>query len=522
MNKIVRLDRRRFLRHAAVGMAAAPVLGSLLAACGGGARAMTVDEQLALTATEAVRAIAAGSLSAATYMTTLLARARALSGLNTMIVLNEAAAMAAAQKIDADRAAGKILAPLAGLPIVVKDNINTRDLPTTAGTPGLKGFRPKANAPSLQLLLDAGAIVIGKANMHELAFGITSTNFSSFAGPVKNPYNTALIPGGSSGGTAAAIAARIVPAGLGTDTGGSTRVPAALTGIVGLRPSVGNGGAERRYDSSGAVPVSHTRDTIGPMGRTVADVALLDAVLAGAGTAAPAPLALAGLRFGVPRAFWNNLDKEVAAVMAAAKAKLAGAGVVFVDIDLDGVMALNDRMSFPIALHEPIADIPAYLAASGASGITLATIAAQVASPDVKAAFGGIMADAFGAAYPDAISLYRPQLRALYADYFAANRVDALFFPTTPLAAVPIDAVNGSSTVSVNGAAATDEFTTFIQNTDPGSNAGIPGLSLPAGMTAQGLPVGMEIDGPLGSDGKLLSIGLAIEKLFGSLAPPKL
>ena len=124
--------------------------------------------------------------------------------------------------------------------------------------------------------------MIGKANMHELAFGITSTNLSSFAGPVKNPYDKTRIPGGSSGGTAAAIAAGIVSCGLGSDTGGSTRVPAALCGIVGLRPSVGNGGAERRYDDANmVVPISHTRDTVGPMGRTVADVALLDSVITG-------------------------------------------------------------------------------------------------------------------------------------------------------------------------------------------------------------------------------------------------
>ena len=172
--------------------------------------------------------------------------------------------------------------PLAGLPIVVKDNINTADMPTSAGTPALQNARPRRNAPSLQKLLDAGAIVIGKANMHELAFGITSTNLSSFAGPVKNPYDKKRIPGGSSGGTSAAIAAGIVSCGLGSDTGGSTRVPAALTGTVGLRPSVGNGGAERRYDDANmVVPISHTRDTVGPMGRTVADVALLDSVITG-------------------------------------------------------------------------------------------------------------------------------------------------------------------------------------------------------------------------------------------------
>ncbi|MEO8059617.1 MAG: amidase family protein, partial [Burkholderiales bacterium] len=224
---------------------------------------------------QAVAAIRTGRLSAEAYVSTLLARAEQLKDLNAFIVLDRAGAIAAARKVDAMRSSGVALPRLAGLPIVVKDNINTRDLPTTAGTAALRDVRPKANAPTLQTLIDAGAIVLGKTNMHELAFGITSTNLTSFAGPVKNPYDTSRIPGGSSGGTAAAIAARIVPSGLGTDTGGSTRVPAALCGIVGLRPSVGNGGAERRYDSAGVVPISHTRDTVGPMGRSVADVALL-------------------------------------------------------------------------------------------------------------------------------------------------------------------------------------------------------------------------------------------------------
>ena len=238
-----------------------------------------------------------------------------------MIVLDSAGAMAAARRIDAMRDSGNTLPRLAGLPIVVKDNINTANLPTTGGTAALRGVQPKSNAPSLQKLLDAGAIVIGKSNLHELAFGITSTNLTPFAGAVKNPYDRTRIPGGSSGGTAAAIAARIVPAGLGTDTGGSTRVPAALCGIVGLRPSVGNGGAQRRYtDTNAVVPISHTRDTVGPMARTVADVALLDAVITGSPLATAVPLR--GLRIGVPASFWAGMDSQLAAVVIKAEARL--------------------------------------------------------------------------------------------------------------------------------------------------------------------------------------------------------
>lgn len=511
-------NRRSFFK-----LSGAAATGAWLGGCGGGDGddALDVEQQLQLDATQAVAAIREGRVSAEAYVSTLIARARALSDLNAMIVLNEAGALAAARAVDAARSAGSTLPPLAGLPIVVKDNINTRDLPTTGGTAALRNVRPGANAPSLQKLIDAGAIVLGKANLHELAFGITSTNLTSFAGAVRNPYDRTRIPGGSSGGTAAAIAARIAPAGLGTDTGGSTRIPAALCGIVGLRPSVGNGGAQRRYtDTHAVVPISHTRDTVGPMARSVADIALLDSVVTGRARAAP--IGLRGLRIGTPASFWAGLENQVATVMSAARARLVAAGVVFVDVEPAGLAALNDQVSFQVALHEPIADIPAYLAATGVAGIGVADIAAQVASPDVAGAFGAILADAFGAAYADAINVHRPQMQALYAAYFADNALDAMWFPTTLLAAAPIDLVNGSSTVSIDGGPAVPTFGTYIRNTDPGSNAGIPGLSIPAGMTPSGLPVGLEIDGPLGSDDRLIGIGLAIETELGRVPAPAL
>jgi mandelamide amidase len=469
------------------------------------------------TAAELIALIRDKKLSAVSAVQAALDRAERQKDLNAFITLNRDGALAAAQKVDA----GETTGVLAGLPIIVKDNINTSDMPTSAGTPALQHARPTKNAPSLQKLLDAGAIVIGKTNMHELAFGITSTNLSPFAGPVKNPYDRKRIPGGSSGGTAAAIAARIVTCGLGSDTGGSTRVPAALTGTVGLRPSVGNGGAERRYDDANlVVPISHTRDTVGPMGRTVADVALLDSVITGTPMAQAEPLR--GKRLGIPAAFWGGLDRDLEAVAKAARAKLVEAGVVLVDADMTGLFEQNSKVSFPVALHEPIADIPAYLGASGIEGITLADIAGKIASPDVQGAFGAITADAFGAAYPDAIAVQRPALQKMYEAYFRDNNLDAILFPTTIAPAPLIDAQKGSSEISINGDKPVPTFDTLIRNSDPGSNAGLPGLSLFAGMTPGGLPVGLEIDGPLGSDAKLLGLGLSIEGILGTAPPPKI
>jgi mandelamide amidase len=314
---------------------------------------LSADEQLALTATQALAAYKAGSLTATAYVTQLINRAKSLAELNAMITLDEVGALAAAKQVDADRAAGKTLGALAGLPIVVKDNINTKGMKTTGGTSSLRNFKPTQNAPSVQKLIDAGAIVLGKSNLHEWAFGITSTNFTLGIDPIskeasrpcKNPYDTSCIPGGSSGGTAVAIAARFAPAGLGTDTGGSTRVPASFCGIAGFRPSVGEGaGNGRRYPDTAndALPISTTRDTVGPMGRTVADLALLDAVITG-GTV-PTAKTLKGLKIGIPAAFWTDLDDAVKTVADAAKKKLADAGVVFVDADLTGIMALNDAM----------------------------------------------------------------------------------------------------------------------------------------------------------------------------------
>jgi indoleacetamide hydrolase len=468
------------------------------------------------TAAELVASIRDKKISAVSAVRAALERAERLKDLNAFIILNKDGALAAAARVDS----GETTGALAGLPVVVKDNINTADLPTSGGTPALQNARPGRNAPSLQKLLDAGAIVIGKANMHELAFGITSTNLSSFAGPVKNPYDTTRIPGGSSGGTAAAIAARIVTCGLGSDTGGSTRVPAALTGTVGLRPSVGNGGAERRYDDANlVVPISHTRDTVGPMGRTVADVALLDSVITGSPIVSAEPLR--GKRLGIPASFWSGLDRELEAVALAARTKLAAAGVVLVDADMPGLFEQNAKVSFPVALHEPVADIPAYLKASGIEGITLADISAKIASPDVQGAFGAITADVFGAAYPDVMSVQRPALQKIYEAYFRDNKLDAILFPTTIAPAPVINMEKGSSEMSVNGGTPVPTFDTMIRNTDPGSNAGLPGLSLFAGKTAGGLPVGLEIDGPVGSDTKLLALGLSIEAILGTAPPPK-
>ena len=221
-------------------------------------------------ATEAIRR---GDISAEALAAALLKRAESLAALNAFTALEPARALEAARAADRARSAGAPLGPLHGVPIALKDNIDTADLPTSAGTPLLRDHRPRRNAAVAQALFGAGAILFGKAGMHELAFGITSNN-AAF-GAIRNPYDHSRIPGGSSGGSGAAVGARILPASIGSDTGGSVRIPAAFCGVFGFRPTL------QRWSQAGIVPIAATRDTAGPLARCVADLALLDAVVTG-------------------------------------------------------------------------------------------------------------------------------------------------------------------------------------------------------------------------------------------------
>ena len=432
------LCRRDFLTSSALGIAAT--------AAGLASPAAAALDAPALSASEAVAAIRRGDITAEAYATALLARAERLKDLNAYIALNRERLLAAARAVDLARSKGARLGRLAGLPLLVKDNIDTKAMPTTGGTKGLADNRPKRDAPVLAPLFDAGALLMAKMNMHELGFGITSTNAAY--GAVKNPYDPRMIPGGSSGGTAAGIAAGLAPVGLGSDTGGSMRIPPALCGVAGLRPSVDNG--KKRYPSTRVVPISHTRDTVGAMGRSMADVALLDSVITAEPEARPARLK--GVRLGVPRGlFWENLDGELAAVMEAALAKLRDAGVELIEADLAGIGELNGKLSFPILLYELGPDLMAYLAGEGGR-ISLDQVVAQIASKDVAGAFAAaktIPKDAYAAA----IKTLRPALQRLYADYFAQHKVAAIVFPTTPLPARPINPQGdtGQDMVELNG-----------------------------------------------------------------------
>ncbi len=469
-----------------------------------------------LTLRQAAAELCSGKITSKALTSAALNRAKAAQNLNAFITLDETGAMKAAAAFDAAHAKRSACKPLGGVPIVIKDNIEVAGLPSTAGTPALKNFIPRKDAPVAAKLRDAGAIIIGKTNMHELAFGISGYNaaFKTGSEPgVRNAYDSTKIAGGSSSGTASAIGTRIVTAGLGSDTGGSVRIPCALNGCASLRPTVG------RYPGEGIAPISHTRDTAGPMAATIADVAVLDRVIAGGGPIAPANPK--EVRIGVVTAMLANLDGDTESAFRAALDKLRKAGMTVIDVEMPKLADLNAQVGFPVALYEAYDDMVAYLQRTG-TGITIEELAKQIASPDVKGTYDGLVIPRklpgpdnsvvdSKPAYDAAMKTARPALQALYRDTFTNNRLDAIAFPTVPKVAIP---ANPDSSSIAN-------FTLFIQNTDPGSNAGIPGIQVPVALGATSkLPVGLELDGPSGSDRRLLAIGMALERIFGRLPAP--
>jgi mandelamide amidase len=455
-----------------------------------------------LSAVEAVQAMRDGSITAEEYALALLAQCQRGSGLNAFITLDPEQVLEAACAADRKRASGSDLGPLHGLPIPIKDSINTKDLPTTAGTPALRDFRPRENAPIVQTLLNAGATVLGKTNLHELSMGWTSNNLAF--GAVRNPYDRSRIPGGSSGGTAVAVAARMAPLGVAEDTEGSIRVPAALCGIAGFRPTTG------RYPSKGTAPISALFDQVGPHARCVADLALFDSVVTGSSSAL-APRPLKGVKLGVVRDYWfDGLDAEVERVTEGALEKLQAAGVVLVESELAGLAYLVARITDVVQIHDFFQEMPKYLFDSGAT-VSFQQVAKQ-ASVDVQACF---VQSASEAAYAKARDIYLPTLRENFREYFQSTGVDAIIFPTTmvpaPLIGNDVDVAIGSKKISF--------VTAIARNIAPGSTAGLPCLVLPSGMTQSELPVSLELDAPPGQDRELLALGLSVEALLGSLPP---
>lgn len=430
-----------------------------------------------------------------------LSKAKQLNDYNAYIFLAEEQALQSSQQLDLSST--KKALPLYGMTLAIKDNIEVAKMPHSVGHKLLANYFPAEDAEVIKRVKNAGAIVIGKANMHELAYGITSNN-AAF-GAVANAFNKNKFAGGSSGGTAVAVALGLADAGLGTDTGGSSRIPAALNGIVGFRPTTG------RYPNTGLSLISSTRDTAGPMAKDVATVARLDHVLAN-DNSAEVKLDSKPLRLGVPKSyFYENLSPDVAMGIETVLKTLSAAGIELVEVDVNNVASLNNNISFPVVLFETNQLLPGLIKRTNPE-LSLADFIAGISSPDVKGIITHLTQQPIPeTVYLDAINKFRPQLQLAYKEYFQLNKLDALIVPATPLAAQ--DIIGSDETVMLNGKAV-PTFPTFIRNLDPSSNAGIPSLVIPMGKNTEGLPIALQLDGPVNSDRKLLAIGLQIEKLI--------
>jgi mandelamide amidase len=417
-----------------------------------------------------------------------LARARETAGLNAFVAL--------ADDAPAPHITG---GPLAGVPIAVKDSIHVAGFPCTGGTPALRGWRPAADATVVRVLRAAGAVVVGKTGMHELSAGITSNNLAY--GAVRNPHDPRLIAGGSSGGSAVAVAAGVVPVALGADTAGSVRIPAALCGCVGFRPTTG------RWPDDGVIPLSATRDTVGPITRTVADAALVDWLITGVRTE---PVELTGRRLGVPLApFYDDLDAETAAVIDDALGLLSDAGAELVETGIADLAELTGPHSLALTLREWPRDLAVHLARHRCP-VTIEEVVDAMAGPVER---GWLADQLWGDPVPathhvEILERARPALVARYAECVRRDRLDALVLPTTRLPARPI---GQDDEVEINGRPV-GTLEAYLRNTDPTAFAGLPSISVPAGRTPSGLPVGLSFDGLPGTDPVLLALAAAFER----------
>jgi aspartyl-tRNA(Asn)/glutamyl-tRNA(Gln) amidotransferase subunit A len=455
----------------------------------------------------------------------LLARAKQFASLGAYLAFNEDATLAQARAADARIAAGE-RTPLLGVPLAHKDIFVTKDFPTTAGSKMLAGYQSPFDATVVQRLATQGAVSLGKLNCDEFAMG--SGNDNSAFGPVQNPWDTTRVPGGSSGGSAAAVAARLVPAATGTDTGGSIRQPASFTGITGIKPTYG------RCSRYGMVAFASSLDQAGPMARSAADCAALLTAMAGPdidrdstsldhpaedysaslsrpreGATAAQPLK--GLRIGMPAEFFGaGCAPDVLSAVRAALAEYEKLGATLVDISLP-------RTELSIPVYYIIAPAEASSNLSRFDGVKFGHRAAKY--DDLLDMYKKSRSEAFGPevqrrimigtyvlshGYYDAYYLKAQQIRRLIAQDFqsAFERCDLIAGPVAPTVAWKI------------GEKSDDPMANYLADiyTLSTSLAGLPGMSLPAGFGAANMPVGLQLVGNYFKEGELLHAAHAFQQ----------
>jgi aspartyl-tRNA(Asn)/glutamyl-tRNA(Gln) amidotransferase subunit A len=468
-----------------------------------------------MTAVEIARDVRAGARTARDvvedHLATIGGRENELHAFN-LVLADEA--RAAADQVDRRVAAGDDPGPLAGVPVALKDNLCTRGVPTTCSSRILDGWRPPYDATVVSRLREAGAVIVGKTNMDEFAMG-SSTENSAF-GPTRNPHDAGRVPGGSSGGSAAAVAAGFAPLALGSDTGGSIRQPAALCGVVGVKPTYG---LVSRY---GLVAFASSLDQVGPLAATVADAALALEVVAGhdradstsVPQAAPSLLSVLdrgveGLRVGVVHELLTGIDPDVAARLTEAAAALDGAGAKVDEVSVPAI-TLGLSAYYLIATAEASSNLARY------DGVRYGL---RVDGDDITAMYGATRAAGFGAEVKRRIMLGTYALSAGYYDayYGQAQRVrtliirdfeaaytayDLLLAPTTPTTAFPL----GSKTA--------DPLTMYLSDvcTIPSNLAGHPAVSVPYGRGDDGMPVGVQLLAPALGEATMFRAAAVLER----------
>ncbi|MCW3818465.1 Asp-tRNA(Asn)/Glu-tRNA(Gln) amidotransferase subunit GatA [Micromonospora sp. DR5-3] len=485
-----------------------------------------------LSAAEIAGRVASGEASAVEVAQAHLDRIAAVEDqVHAFLHVDTEGALAAARTVDERRAAGAELGPLAGVPVAVKDVLTTKGVPTTVGSKILQGWRPPYDSTIVQRLRDAGTVMLGKTNMDEFAMG-SSTEYSAY-GPTHNPWDLTRIPGGSGGGSAAALAAYEAPLAIGSDTGGSIRQPGAVTGTVGAKPTYGG---TSRY---GLVAFSSSLDTPGPCARTVLDAALLHQVIGGHdprdSTSIPAPVPdvvaaaklgatgdLTGVKLGVVTEFTGEgAEPGVMAAFRESVEALAKLGAEIVEISCP-------HFKYALPAYYLIAPSECSSNLARFDGVRFGLRVGddgnrsleEVMSLTREAGFGPevkrrimIGTYALSSGYYDAYYGQAQKVRTLITRDFTAafEQVDALISPTTPFVAFPI------------GARTSDPYQMYLADlfTIPTNLYGGPAISVPCGLS-EGLPVGLQIMAPTMADDRMYRVAAALESTVGTFAPPAL
>ena len=480
---------------------------------------------MSLTISSLRERIAAGEIKAVDVCSTALERLERFKNLNAFITVIGDAALARAEKIDQAAARGAQLPPLAGTIVAVKDNMVMRGVRTTAGSQILFNYKPPYTATALQRLEDAGAIIIGKTNQDEFAMG-SSTENSAF-GPARNPWDIERVPGGSSGGSAVAVAAGIAMAALGSDTGGSIRQPASLSGVVGLKPTYG------RVSRYGLIAFGSSLDQIGPFAKSVEDAARILAVIAGRDPSDSTSSnveaddyvsALAGdirgLRVGVVREYnVPGLDAEVKEKVGAAIALLKDLGAEIIDISLP-------HAEYAVPVYYLIATAEASSNLARFDGVRYGFRAEEATT--LKAMYSRTRDEGFGAEVKRRIMLGTYALSAGYYDQFygkaqkvrslidrdfrnAFEKCDVIATPTAPTPAFKLGEKSG------------DPLAVYLSDiyTITANLSGVPALSLPCGLSSSGLPIGIQLIGKHFDEARLLMTAHNLEQALGAdFTPP--